>query len=126
MGGSRGFTPIEVAVVVATVVLLVAMAMPTYQSHLIRTHRDEARELLLEAAERQRRYLEQQGHYATELDSLGLAVPASLQRFYRIDLSTRPRPAPAFTLTARPRVGTLQEDDGELRLHSDGRASGKW
>ena len=126
MRRSGGFTPVEIAVVVATVVLLVGMAVPTYESHIIRVHRGEARDFLVETAERQALYRARQGHYADELRSLGVVVPESLQQYYTIELDAARTPESAFTLTAIPRPGTVQAGDGELRLNSDGQTTGKW
>jgi len=49
--GNSGFTLIEVMVVVAIVGILAAIAYPSYQEHVRRANRAEARGILLEMAQ---------------------------------------------------------------------------
>ena len=49
----RGFTLIEVMIVVVIVAILASIAFPSYQRYVLRSHRVEAQALLSEAAARQ-------------------------------------------------------------------------
>lgn len=50
--GIRGFTLIELMITVAVVALLAAVALPSYNQYVLRSHRAEARNFLLSVAQR--------------------------------------------------------------------------
>jgi len=52
----KGFTLIELMIVVAIVSILAAVAFPSYQQHVLRGNRAEGRTALLDAAARLERY----------------------------------------------------------------------
>jgi len=68
---SKGFTLIEVMIVVAIVGILAAIAYPSYSEYVRKTQRAEASSVLLEAAQVAERRFSQTGAYA------GAQVPAS-------------------------------------------------
>lgn len=70
----KGFTIIELMVVVAIVGILSAIALPAYQQYVLKTHRAEASRLLLTAANLQERQLADYGHYTDNLVLLGVAA----------------------------------------------------
>ena len=55
-GADRGFTLIELMIVVAVVAILAAVAYPSYMSHIIRTQRAAGAGCLLEMAQQMERY----------------------------------------------------------------------
>lgn len=68
----KGFTLIELMIVVAVVAILAAIAYPSYQEYVLRARRVEAQNLLNDAAARQERYRAQNGIYATDVTKLKL------------------------------------------------------
>lgn len=54
--GPRGFTLIELMIVVAVIAILTAIAYPSYQSHVIKTRRGAAASCALEAAQFMERF----------------------------------------------------------------------
>ena len=50
IGYSRGFSLIELMIVVAIVAILGTIAYPSYQQYVLRSHRVEAKAMLLNAA----------------------------------------------------------------------------
>jgi type IV pilus assembly protein PilE len=51
MKRNQGFTAIELVVAITIVLLLVAVAVSSYQDHMVHKHRSQARKGLIEAAE---------------------------------------------------------------------------
>lgn len=103
----RGFTLMEVLVVVAIVGILAAIAYPSYQEYLQRGRRAEARTALLGAAQWLERVATASGRYPA-----AGGFPASMQSVpsgtYRIDYAPDATGA-AYTLTATAQ-GVQQSD----------------
>ncbi len=76
----KGFTLIEVMIVVATIGILAAMAYPSYDEYVKRGNRSEGMAQLNDIAARQERYYAQTHTYVTasaDLGKLGLTVSNS-------------------------------------------------
>ncbi|KKO47189.1 TppA protein [Arsukibacterium ikkense] len=69
-----GFSLIELMVAIAIVGILSAIAYPSYQQYVLRTHRAEASRSLLTAANIQERHLADYGRYTDNLTLLGVAA----------------------------------------------------
>ena len=61
----KGFTLLEMVVVVAVIGILLGIAIPSYQNYVIRSNRTEGQALLSDAAARQERYYSQNPGSAT-------------------------------------------------------------
>ena len=81
----RGFTLVEVLVVLALAALVVAAALPSYRAQLQRAGRADAVEALVRLQAAQERYRAAHGWYAPQLAALG-ASPRSSQGHYEIAL----------------------------------------
>lgn len=66
MKKAKGFTLIEVMIVVAIVALLAAVALPSYQQHVQKSRRTDAMETLTRMATLQERYFFQNSRYARQ------------------------------------------------------------
>ncbi len=62
---SRGFTLIEVMIVVAIIGILAAIAYPSYDEYVKRGNRTEGQAFLSDVAARQERYFSQNNAYIT-------------------------------------------------------------
>jgi type IV pilus assembly protein PilE len=106
---NRGFTLLEVMIVVVIVGILAAIALPSYQAHLRRSARTEAQTLLTDAATRQQQFLVDKRSYASSLAALNLATPASIVTKFNFPVTASDGPPPSFTLTAQA-VGDQARD----------------
>ncbi len=124
MTREKGFTLIELLVVVAILGVLLAIAVPSYRSHVIKGHRASAQTFMMEVANRQNQYLLDARNYAVgagALTTLGQTVPADVSSHYTITIDpAAPATPPAYTITATPIVGTAQASDGVLTLDNLG------
>lgn len=118
MNPMRGFTLIEVMITVAIVGILAAIAYPSYQQYVLRSHRSEGMALLSEAAARMERYYAQNSTYATATPSR-LGLPAnSANGYYSLSLGTLT--ATSYSLSATPQNAQAQDTCGILTLDSTG------
>ena len=105
---ARGFTLIEVMIVVVIVAILAAIGYPSYQNHLRKGARASAQVEMLKVADRQAQHL---------LDARNYAIgPGALS-----GTDTPSTPA-SYTISATPVTGGAQVQDGQLTLtHTGGK-----
>lgn len=105
----RGFTLIEVMIVLVIIAILAALAIPSYVEYIRRGHRADARAGLLQAQQWLERAATATGTYPTTLPASFTWVADSTKR-YTISLGG-PATSSSFTLTAAPKAGTAQVGD---------------
>ena len=118
----KGFTLIEVMIVVAIVGILAAIALPSYNEYIRRGHRAEARAALLQGAQWMERAATATGTYP-----LTASFPTTLTTMqsgrYTVAVASPPASAAsgaAFTLTATPAGGQVGDKCGSYTLTHSG------
>jgi len=125
-----GFTLIEVMIALAIVAILVAVALPSYQSYVRRAIRSEGQMFLMDLAQRQEQYFLDQRRYATDLGSgagqLTFSVPSDVSKHYTLqqpfNVSNAAGAPPSFIHMLAPRPGDQMTtaNDGNLLLDNVG------
>lgn len=121
----RGFTLIELMIVVAVVAILVAIAYPSYQEQMRKSRRAQAQADLIEYAQAAERYHTVNNTYV-DWDVPNESSPRTGAEHYSI--SVEDQTSSAFTLIATPtspaqledRCGVLTTDHAGRKFHEEG------
>lgn len=130
---TRGFTLVELMVVVAIIGVLLAIALPGYREYVVRAKRDAAKAVLLEIVSRQEQYAGVNRAYATAIGSgsgeLSMTIPDDVSASYTIAITPTSWTYTAtgvsttmsgFTASATPVAGSTQANDGTLSINQLG------
>ena len=121
MGSQRGFSLIELMVVVVIITILTSVALPSFQAYVMRSKRSVAKSILHQVAARQEQFFMDNRQYATSMVQLGypanplylnqegdMVTASSTQRVYEISIA-RPT-VRVYTLSATPQLGQASKD----------------
>lgn len=117
MQRQKGFTLIEVMVVVVIIAILASIAIPSYREYVIRGHRRAAQAAIMEIATQQQQYFVANRTYADEVE-LGYVLPPEVDEHYDYAVTVVEGPPPGFTINLTA-TGS-QASDGNLALTSEG------
>ncbi|MEE4143330.1 MAG: type IV pilin protein [Halieaceae bacterium] len=124
--GARGFTLIELIIVIVIVSVLAAIALPAYQDSMRKGRRADAKSGLMDAANRQERFMLDRSAYTRDMKNLGFGDDPMISEegFYSIDVDETATAAlcgyafdpndnapPCYVLTATPVASEAQVDD---------------
>lgn len=123
MKSLRGFTLIEMMVVMVLIAIFAAIAIPSYTKYIVASHRTEAQAAMLNLAQ----YLESKYNssfsYPTETSlPSSLLNPPDISRYYTISLSLA-NTSQTYTITATPTSAQADSTCGVLTLKEDGAKS---
>lgn len=123
---SRGFSLIEIAVVVAISGILASVAYPSYQNQVRNSRRADAQSVLMQAAEFLERHYTENLRYDASATGTAVALPAALSeapregatKYYTVSLeSVTPS---TYLLRAVPKGAQASDSCGTLKLDNVG------
>lgn len=117
---ARGFSLIEMLVVVVIIGVLAAIAYPAYANYLIKGNRAAAQSYLMELALAQQQYLADNRTYADTVAKLNLPTPTSVSEYYTIGAPAIGASPPTFSMSAVPVATKRNKDDGTLTITHTG------
>lgn len=121
-GDMRGFTLIEILMVIAIIGILAAIALPGYEQYVTRSKRGLAKSAIVQVMDRQAQFFVDNKRFATDLTDLGYGedgfginrsgkevASTSADRVYVVQLASGASTT-AFTMEAVPQLSQATKD----------------
>ena len=116
----KGFTLIELMIVVAIIGIIAAIAYPSYRQYVQRTHRADTQAEMMQIAQKmQSYYVINHNYLSATIDGSNTTVDfPSYDALYTLALN---RGDQTWTLTASPKSSSAMKSTGSLTLDSTGK-----
>ncbi|NVK01748.1 MAG: type IV pilin protein [Oceanospirillaceae bacterium] len=116
MKHQKGFSLIELMIVVAVIGILAAVAYPAYQDYVMKSRRSEAMNGLAELRIAQEKYRAQNNSFASDLTEVGSSPTSDHYNFSIVSSSVTQS---QFLVIAAPKSGSPQINDTCLTFAAD-------
>jgi type IV pilus assembly protein PilE len=119
-GKPRGFTLIELVVVMAVAAILAAIAIPNYTEYVMRGHRSAVQSFISDVASRQSQFFLDRRNYAATVDDLSMTAPADVAARYTVAIAVVAGLPAGFVVTATPTGAQATDRCGVLTINQAG------
>jgi type IV pilus assembly protein PilE len=106
---AKGFTLIELVVVMAIAAILAAVAIPNYSEYVMRSHRSAVQSFISDVASRQSQFVLDRRSYAATVAALNMNAPAEVAARYNVAVAVVAGPPAGFQISATP-IGAQATD----------------
>jgi type IV pilus assembly protein PilE len=120
LSSARGFTLIELIVVMVIAAVLAAIAIPNYSEYVVRSNRSAAQTFIADIASRQAQFFLDRRTYATTVAALNMTVPNEVATRYAIAIDVQAGPPLTYTVTATPTGPQSDDRCGALVINQAG------
>ena len=132
MKKSKGFTLVELMIVMAIIAVLSMVALPSYRSYVVRASREAAQTEMMQMAALQEKIYLNANSYSVAADIIGTAYNGqaagglgktgnvSQDQKYTFTCPAAACTAQAFAIIATPVAGSTQVGDGAITIDSTG------
>ena len=121
MRRNRGFTLIEIMIVIVVVAVLAAIGFPSYREHVARGQRSQGQQFLSDVAQRQEQFLLDRRQYGPDLAGLNMTQPDMKYGAPVFTVNNGATP-PNFVVCMTPTAGSplAARNDGMLCINNQG------
>lgn len=123
----KGFSLLELLVVISLIALLTAIAIPSYHSYITQTNRLDGKKAVLELSARLEQYFFDFQTYTIDIEQLGGTI-TSERGFYTLNITAEDCGDIVFCyqISAEPIASSPQANDPPFTLNSLNKRTGIW